>query len=83
MGILYIPCEGMPAPIGQSHILAYLDHLATGRQIHLLSFEKVEDWPAPEECQRIATRTRQHGQLQDCVMEGASKLPSTAYLSFC
>lgn len=42
--ILYISYDGMLEPLGQSQVLAYLKRLAVGRRIHLISFEKPEDW---------------------------------------
>ena len=43
-GVLYISYDGMLEPLGQSQVLAYLKRLAVGRCIHLISFEKSEDW---------------------------------------
>ena len=43
-GVLYISYDGMLEPLGQSQVLAYLEMLAPGRQIHLISFEKAADW---------------------------------------
>jgi len=43
-GILYISYDGMLEPLGQSQVLAYLKPLAMGRLIHIISFEKSEDW---------------------------------------
>jgi hypothetical protein len=60
MGIVSISYEDMLEPLGQSEVLANLERLATGRQIHLLSFEKVEDWPAHEKCQRIVTSSSRY-----------------------
>lgn len=42
--ILYISYDGMLEPLGQSQVLAYLEKLAPGRSIHLMSFEKPADW---------------------------------------
>ena len=42
--ILYISYDGMLEPLGQSQVLAYLKRLANGRRIHLISFEKADDW---------------------------------------
>src|SRR3954453_19797515 len=39
-GILYISYDGMLEPLGQSQVVAYLEMLAPGRRIHLISFEK-------------------------------------------
>lgn len=52
--ILYISYDGMLEPLGQSQVLAYLKCLADGRCIHLISFEKVEDWANVAVRQRIA-----------------------------
>lgn len=43
-GILYISYDGMLEPLGQSQVVAYLERLAPGRRIHLISFEKDHDW---------------------------------------
>jgi glycosyltransferase involved in cell wall biosynthesis len=43
-GVLYISYDGMLEPLGQSQVLAYLERLAADRPIHLISFEKPEDW---------------------------------------
>ena len=43
-GVLYISYDGMLEPLGQSQVLPYLKGLATDRSIHLISFEKAEDW---------------------------------------
>ena len=43
-GVLYISYDGMLEPLGQSQVLAYLEKLAPGRRIHLISFEKAHDW---------------------------------------
>ena len=43
-GILYISYDGMLEPLGQSQVLAYLEQLARGRRIHLISFEKHVHW---------------------------------------
>jgi glycosyltransferase involved in cell wall biosynthesis len=43
-GVLYISYDGMLEPLGQSQVLAYLEKLAPGRRIHLISFEKPGDW---------------------------------------
>ena len=43
-GILYVSYDGMLEPLGQSQVVAYLEKLAPGRRIHLISFEKARDW---------------------------------------
>jgi glycosyltransferase involved in cell wall biosynthesis len=55
-GVLYISYDGMLEPLGQSQVLAYLERLASGRRIHLISFEKAEDWK--DEARRDAVRRR-------------------------
>lgn len=42
--ILYISYGDVLEPLGQSQVLTYLEGLATGRRIHLFSFEKAQDW---------------------------------------
>lgn len=54
--VLYISYDGMLEPLGQSQVLAYLEELAKSHQIHLLSFEKGEDWA--HEAARIALQHR-------------------------
>lgn len=44
----------MLVPLGQSQVLIYLKRLADGRRIHLISFEKAEDWAKLAERKRIA-----------------------------
>lgn len=41
--VLYISYDGMLEPLGQSQVLGYLERLAEGRPIHLISFEKATD----------------------------------------
>lgn len=54
MSVLYISYDGMLEPLGQSQVLAYLKRLADGRRIHLISFEKADDWANTTERARIA-----------------------------
>lgn len=42
--VLYIAYDGLLEPLGQSQVLAYLEKLAADWPIHVLSFEKLEDW---------------------------------------
>jgi glycosyltransferase involved in cell wall biosynthesis len=42
--ILYISYDGMLEPLGQSQVLSYLERLARDYEIHLISFEKRDDW---------------------------------------
>ena len=53
-GVLYISYDGMLEPLGQSQVLAYLRRLATDRPIHLISFEKAEDWANVADRERVA-----------------------------
>ncbi len=56
-GVLYIAYDGMLEPLGQSQVLAYLELLAADRGVHLLSFEKAEDWADTD------ARTRVHARM--------------------
>src|SRR5688572_18539164 len=58
-GILYVSYDGMLEPLGQSQVLAYLERLATGRRIHLMSFEKSSDWSD------TARRDAMRGRMDD------------------
>lgn len=60
-GILYISYDGMLEPLGQSQVLAYLEKLATDRPIHLLSFEKSEDWADSDLRNRVTDRIHKAG----------------------
>lgn len=53
-GVLYISYDGMLEPLGQSQVLAYLKRLAADRTIHLVSFEKADDWANLAERERLA-----------------------------
>jgi glycosyltransferase involved in cell wall biosynthesis len=44
VGVLYISYDGMLEPLGKSQVLSYLKHLVSDRPVHLISFEKAEDW---------------------------------------
>ena len=54
MRVLYISYDGMLEPLGQSQVLAYLKRLALNSCIHLISFEKPEEWANITERQRLA-----------------------------
>lgn len=60
-GVLYISYSGMLEPLGQSQVLAYLERLATKHCIHLVSFERPEDWARTEECEAIIRRIKAAG----------------------
>jgi glycosyltransferase involved in cell wall biosynthesis len=53
-GVLYISYDGMLEPLGQSQVLAYLTGLAKDQPIHLISFEKADDWAKVTERERLA-----------------------------
>ena len=53
-GVLYISYDGMLEPLGQSQVLAYLKRLAADQLIHLISFEKADDWANVAERERLA-----------------------------
>ena len=54
--VLYISYDGMLEPLGQSQVLAYLEQLGADRPIHLLSFEKAEDWADADARARVQAR---------------------------
>lgn len=56
MSHLYISYDGMLEPLGQSQVLAYQERLAATTTVHLLSFEKPEDWA--DEVARLIVRQR-------------------------
>lgn len=60
-GVLYISYDGMLEPLGQSQVLAYQERLAPEMQLHLLSFEKPEDWKNLEARTKIARRMSEAG----------------------
>ena len=59
--VLYISYDGMLEPLGQSQVLAYLERLVAGHRIHLLSFEKAEDWADVARRDAIAARIHAAG----------------------
>ena len=61
MSVLYLSYDGMLEPLGQSQVLAYLERLSVGRDIHLISFEKPQDWADIAKRERIAERIRAAG----------------------
>lgn len=56
LGVLYVSYDGMLEPLGQSQVLAYLERLAQDHPIHLISFEKAEDWARVSERQALRAR---------------------------
>lgn len=60
-GVLYISYDGMLEPLGQSQVLAYQERLAPDMELHLLSFEKSDDWNNLEARAKIARRMSDAG----------------------
>jgi glycosyltransferase involved in cell wall biosynthesis len=54
VSILYISYDGVLEPLGQSQVLAYLRCLAVNQRVHLISFEKKEDWTNLRDRLRLA-----------------------------
>ncbi len=63
MKVLYISYDGILEPLGQSQVLRYLEKLSSKHQIHLISFEKPEDWQQTEK--RLALKK----QMQDTAIQ--------------
>jgi glycosyltransferase involved in cell wall biosynthesis len=79
-GILYISYDGMLEPLGQSQVLAYLERLAPGRRIHLISFEKPPDWGDVAARGAMRERLRQAGIAWHPLRYHKSpSAPATAY----
>jgi glycosyltransferase involved in cell wall biosynthesis len=60
-GVLYISYDGMLEPLGQSQVLTYLERLAPGRRMHLISFEKAGDWAKSANVDRVRRRISDAG----------------------
>lgn len=54
--VLYITYDGLLEPLGQSQVLAYQEKLAAGRAVHILSFEKPDDWRDAAKREALAAR---------------------------
>jgi glycosyltransferase involved in cell wall biosynthesis len=79
-GVLYISYDGMLEPLGQSQVLAYLERLAPGRRIHLISFEKPADWANDAHREVIRTRIRGSGiEWHPLRYHKTPTAPATAY----
>lgn len=79
-GILYISYDGMLEPLGQSQVLAYLEKLAPGRRIHLISFEKPGDWAEADKRKRLADRIAAAGiHWHPLRYHKSPTAPATAY----
>ena len=79
-GILYISYDGMLEPLGQSQVLAYLERLAVGRRIHLMSFEKPADWADAGRRAELARRISDAGlHWHPMRYHKSPSAPATAY----
>jgi len=79
-GILYISYDGMLEPLGQSQVLAYLEKLAPGRSIQLISFEKPNDWADRERRKAVARRIAGAGiSWHPMRYHKSPSAPATAY----
>jgi glycosyltransferase involved in cell wall biosynthesis len=79
-GVLYISYDGMLEPLGQSQVLAYLEKLAPGRRIHLVSFEKPGDWRQLRARDAIAKRIAAAGiRWHPMRYHKSPSAPATAY----
>jgi glycosyltransferase involved in cell wall biosynthesis len=59
--VLYITYDGLLEPLGQSQVLAYQEKLATDRSIHILSFEKADDWNDADKRNTLVARMKKSG----------------------
>lgn len=79
-GVLYISYDGMLEPLGQSQVLGYIERLAADLPVHLISFEKPEDWKQVAERERVASRISQSGiDWHPLSYHRRPTAPSTAY----
>lgn len=60
-GVLYISYSGMLEPLGQSQVLAYQERLAADHPVHLISFERAEDWARSDEREAVSRRMTEAG----------------------
>lgn len=60
-GVLYISYSGMLEPLGQSQVLSYQERLAPLHPVHLVSFERPEDWRDEVQRKAVADRMQQAG----------------------
>ncbi len=59
--VLYITYDGVLEPLGQSQVLAYLRKLARDHTVHLLSWEKAQDWAETSRREGLQRELRAHG----------------------
>lgn len=60
-GILYLSYSGMLEPLGQSQVLAYQERLVRDHPVHIVSFERPEDWQDVPRREAVAERMRAAG----------------------
>ncbi len=60
-GVLCISYSGMLEPLGQSQVLAYQERLAANYRVHIVSFERKEDWNRIDEREAVARRMQAAG----------------------
>lgn len=78
--VLYISYDGMLEPLGQSQVLAYLERLAHGRKIHLISYEKPMDWAQLSRRRTVAARIASAGiEWHPLRYHKRPTAPATAY----
>jgi len=79
-GVLYISYDGMLEPLGQSQVLAYLEKLAPGRRLHLISFEKPRDWSDATRRDKVRRRIADAGiHWHPLRYHKSPTAPATAY----
>ncbi|MCC7418288.1 MAG: glycosyltransferase [Acidobacteria bacterium] len=59
--VLYVSYDGALEPLGESQVVAYLEHLAAGADVTLLSFEKPADLAQTDRLAAMHARLRRAG----------------------
>jgi glycosyltransferase involved in cell wall biosynthesis len=59
--LLYVSYDGVLEPLGESQVVAYLERLSAGREIHLMSFEKPRDFDDKEQPAALSRRLEAAG----------------------
>lgn len=79
-GVLYISYDGMLEPLGQSQVIAYLEHLVSEARVHILSFEKPADRADDAKVAAIADRLARAGiAWHPLTYHKAPSVPATLY----
>jgi glycosyltransferase involved in cell wall biosynthesis len=60
-GVLYLSYSGMLEPLGQSQVLTYQELLAQEHPVHIVSFERSEDWCDSSLKESVSKRMRAAG----------------------